>query len=524
MITPDDKLPVVAAFDFDGTLIRGDCLLMLHRQLKGVGGMALDWLRLIRPFLAWSRGRLSTAGFKERYLCVVLLDMTRETLSIALSHALPAVEWRALRPGALARLRWHQTQGHRVVIISASPRPLIAPLADRLGVDLLATEISDPLEHGPSTPLRLTSANCKGAEKVQRLKDWLDLPLEEISLYAYGDSRGDRQLLEVSTAPHWRSFGPEPRPYPGRRATAGPPGGWIPLAALILLSLALFGLAGLSPAERLGLQESLGRVLAWLPAIYVILGLAYLGRYWRWRLLLSSADIGRWSWRDAGAWFVGFALTATPGKLGELSRVQQLHRELGYSRAALVHVFVAERLCDGVAVLLWLALLAPSALRAGLGRLQPPAIGLMLLMGAAVLVAIVWIWRGWGAPWRHRLPSGALGRACLPASIVSMGIWACESLILWLLVRVVSPAHPVQIQAAISTYLLSGSLGMLSTLPGGVGVNEGATIVLLARLGVPTSAGLAIAILRRLCTVWSVTGLAVMLGWWRESREGLKRA
>ncbi|WP_432785284.1 hypothetical protein AAJV73_01355 [Cyanobium sp. BSA11S] len=45
-----------------------------------------------------------------------------------------------------------------------------------------------------------------------------------------------------------------------------------------------------------------------------------------------------------------------------------------------------------------------------------------------------------------------------------------------------------------------------------------------ANLGVPTSAGLAITILRRLCTVLSVTGLAVMLGWWHEGQKGPKRA
>jgi len=424
VITPDDGRPVVAAFDFDGTLIPGDCLLMLHRQLKGVAGLALDWLHLIAPFQAWVGGSLSTAAFKERYLGVLLRGTTREARSAALGQKLPAAQWRALRPRALARLRWHQAQGHRVVIISASPRALIAPLAARLGVDLLATETSDPLAHGPATPLRLSSANCKGEEKVRRLGAWLDRPLEEISLHAYGDSRGDRQLLEVSTAPHWRSFGPDPLPYPARKPKAAPPGGWIPLLALLLLSLALFGLTGLDPVERLSLQGGLGRVMAWLPAIYGILGVAYLGRYWRWRLLLSSAGIGRWGWRDARAWFVGFALTATPGKLGELSRVQQLHRELDYPRPLLVHVFVAERLCDGAAVLLWLALLAPSALRAGLGRLPPTGIGLLLLAGAATLLAAIWIWSkvgrtlaapsaqwcpGQGLPAGRRRDSGDLG-------------------------------------------------------------------------------------------------------------------
>ena len=33
-------------------------------------------------------------------------------------------------------------------------------------------------------------------------------------LEAYGDSRGDRELLLAASLPHFRSFRPEPRPYP----------------------------------------------------------------------------------------------------------------------------------------------------------------------------------------------------------------------------------------------------------------------------------------------------------------------
>jgi phosphoserine phosphatase len=46
-----------------------------------------------------------------------------------------------LRPEALHRLRWHQQRGDRVLLCSASPRLLLQPLADWLGVELLCTEL-----------------------------------------------------------------------------------------------------------------------------------------------------------------------------------------------------------------------------------------------------------------------------------------------------------------------------------------------------------------------------------------------
>jgi hypothetical protein len=41
--------------------------------------------------------------------------------------------------------------------------------------------------------------------------------------------------------------------------------------------------------------------------------------------------------------------------------------------------------------------------------------------------------------------------------------------------------------AALAIYLLSGPIGMASSLPGGIGVSEGATVPLLAKQGVPAA-------------------------------------
>ena len=70
-----------------------------------------------------------------------------------------------------------------------------------------------------------------------------------------------------------------------------------------------------------------------------------------------------------------------------------------------------------------------------------------------------------------------------------MLVWANEALVLWLLVRLLAPA-PITIPAAITIYLLSGTAGMASSLPGGIGVNEAATVLLLGQQGVPAAVAL----------------------------------
>ena len=490
----------IAAFDCDGTLIRGDATRRFLLLLRGPLGLAFDLCTLAPQLLAWRLGRCSTAQLKEAVLNRALQAAPHPRREAALRQ-LPALLITQLRPQAVVRLRWHQQQGHRCLIVSASPEPLIAPLALHLGVELIATGCTDLLEVGPANPLQLTTRNCKGPEKVLRLERHLGVLPPAEQLEAYGDSQGDRELLQASGRPHWRSFSATPVAY---RETGI--GRWLlPAAAMGLLLLACIGMSRLEPAAREQLTEAGLRLLHWLPALYGLLALSYLGRYLRWRLLLGSCAIGSWSWADALGWFRGFALTATPGKLGELARVQHLHGDLGYPRLPLLHAFAAERLCDITAVLLLLAVLLPRSLP--LGGLSARILPAALLCGVLALGLLWRPLRGIGRRWRQLLPQGALLRACAPALLASLAFWAGEGLLLWLLVRALSPAG-IPATTAIAITLLSGSAGMASSLPGGLGVNEATTMLLLSQQGIPAAIGLPAAVIRRLITPWSIVALA----------------
>ena len=291
---------------------------------------------------------------------------------------------------------------------------------------------------------------------------------------------------------------------------------WLGLIALVLLAVAAAGVVSLPAVQQQALLRALRSLLVWLPVLYAVVALSYAGRYWRWRLLLGRLGIGRTDWPDLLGWFRGFALTATPAKVGELSRVQLLHEQLGYPRLPLVHVFVAERCADVAAVALLLLVLTPAQV---LGKLPSGSTSLLLGLALVALAVVLlvsrpsprrWLTKRW-QQWRHHLPSGALARATVPATLISVLVWANEALVLWLLVRLLAPM-PITIPVAIAIYLLSGTAGMASSLPGGIGVNEGATVLLLAQQGVPAAVALPIAVLRRLITLWSMVALAAAVG------------
>ena len=199
----------VAAFDFDGTLCRGDSLVPFLRRWCGDRALAVALGRTWRHLARLPRGGEFRDRAKEALLRELLPGRPAEparALALAYAEQLDS----RLRIDVLARLRWHQAQGHEVVIVSASPALYLAPLGDRLGVDaVLATRLVEA--DGVFTGA-LDGANCRGPEKERRLLAWLDG--RSVDLYAYGDSTGDDELLamaDVRVRVTKRALPPSPR-------------------------------------------------------------------------------------------------------------------------------------------------------------------------------------------------------------------------------------------------------------------------------------------------------------------------
>jgi phosphatidylglycerophosphatase C len=183
---------IVAAFDFDGTISTCDSL---QRFLSG----ALGWPRfawgavLALPWLAACALHLTDRHHaKERLLRTTLGGRPAAQVEqwAAEFVAQRLSQW--LRPQMLARLAWHQAQGHSTVLVSASPSLYLALWARQMGFDAaLCTELEVRNERYTG---RLASRNCWGPEKVLRLAAWWQDD-EPSLLYAYGDSRGDAEML-----------------------------------------------------------------------------------------------------------------------------------------------------------------------------------------------------------------------------------------------------------------------------------------------------------------------------------------
>jgi HAD superfamily hydrolase (TIGR01490 family) len=501
----------VAVFDVDGTLLQGDCLWLAARRSKGAVGQLLAALACLPWLIGWQLRLVSTGRFKQQTIAAFGVCEAVNKAEAAGRADWLLTELRAqLRPQALQRLRWHQQGGDRVLLCSASPRPLLQPLADWLGVELLCTELEQV--QGQWRP-RLASPNCKGPEKVRRLTEHLGL-LQRLSLEAYGDSKGDRELLQAADLPHYRSFLPEPQPYPA--FSLGP---LLPVVALALLGYGLLGIW--SQGDQLvPLLRSLWPQIG-LGLLLVLLG--YGIRYGRWRLLLAAVNQHPAIPVDARIWMGSYAFTATPGKSGEAVRSLLLRQECGVPVPPTLMALVVERLTDAMAVLLLLLINLPLLLRWQVPLVVPITLGVVALIAGWLVLRSPWAKAQLKTAAKRLLPhkvasAGVDGLVALrqllrpalllQATVVGALAWSLEGVSLWLLLRGMG-IEAVGIGGATIAHTAAGLIGALTLLPGGLGSTEAGTVGLLALQGVGVAAATPATLLIRLMTLWFATALGV---------------
>ncbi len=184
----------LALFDLDGTLTRRDTLSDLLYHQFGPARCLIAGLRLAPPLLGVPLGLVHRDRAKVDLLRHFFAGMSDEAFrALGRDYALNHLD-RLLRPQARQRLDWHRHAGHRVIVISASVREWIQPWTDSRGIELIATELER--RHGCLTG-ELAGPNCRGAEKVVRLRSLLD-PNDYHPVYAYGDTDGDTQMLALA--------------------------------------------------------------------------------------------------------------------------------------------------------------------------------------------------------------------------------------------------------------------------------------------------------------------------------------
>lgn len=192
----------VAAFDVDNTLTVRDCVVPFMKSVGGVSKLSKVLLSDLGKTFQSIRRR-DRDSLKMKFVEGVFSGAdAREVESLGVQFASKVADkW--LRSDVATRMRWHQEQGHVVILVSASLGAYLHPLGDLLEVDaVLCTELEE--KNGLLTG-KLVGQNCRGKEKALRVHKWCKdsgIAAEDL-VYAYGDSSGDTELLKLFSEPTW---------------------------------------------------------------------------------------------------------------------------------------------------------------------------------------------------------------------------------------------------------------------------------------------------------------------------------
>ena len=180
---------IVAVFDFDGTLTQDDTFIKFVRFTRGdlrfISGLFLNSHYLFLYFLRiYPNGKMKQRLFSYYFKGEKL--ETFQKLGEDFARHIKA------NSEQVKKLKELQRAGAKVYVITASVEEWVKPFCDTLGsVTVIGTKIES--RDGFLTGC-FSTKNCFGEQKVKRLLE-AEPNRSEYFLYAYGDSRGDDEML-----------------------------------------------------------------------------------------------------------------------------------------------------------------------------------------------------------------------------------------------------------------------------------------------------------------------------------------
>jgi HAD superfamily hydrolase (TIGR01490 family) len=195
---------IVAYFDFDGTLSKYDTFMALLCYCSSYWKLLLYLPQLLSIFMRYKIKSISTLTAKEHCLSLLLKNTRLVDFASKATEFLHKKIDKNLHAAVYARLEWHREHQHTVVIVSANLAPYLQIFATQHKImHVIATELE--VKDGIITG-KFSTKNCSEGEKVHRIKEFLNLNALIFDYsFGYGNSRGDKELLDYVDEAYWVS-------------------------------------------------------------------------------------------------------------------------------------------------------------------------------------------------------------------------------------------------------------------------------------------------------------------------------
>ncbi len=289
-----------------------------------------------------------------------------------------------------------------------------------------------------------------------------------------------------------------------------------------LFALMLIGLIGMAAAT--GWDETKAQ-LAKLSLSHMVILLAlslvnYLLRGIRWHLFARRLGLPTGLLQDMRHFLGGFAMSVTPGRVGELIRMRWLKRETGWAIERTAPLVLMDRALDLAAIAIILGLSVSLTATGIAGALPITLLAIALAVVAtrpALLSAVVtYTYKAIGRKprlfGRIRMAARSLKQfSNTPVMLAALGLgligWIAEGYAFYLLLGWLGA--DIGFAMAVAIFIFSTLAGGLTGSPGGVGGAEAAMVALLITQGVPLEVGLPATAIIRITTLWFAIGIGM---------------
>ena len=193
---------IITFFDFDQTITTKDSLVDFIKFSVGKPQYYMGLFMLSPMLLGFSLKVIPNDIAKEKLISYFFKKWSHSDFNkLAQTYSIEYID-KIVRPQAMEKIKWHQGQGHHIVIVSASMECWLKPWCEKNKLELLATKLE--VINNKITGRFLTK-NCHGAEKVNRITEAYILS-DYNYIYAYGDSSGDKEMLALADESFYKPF------------------------------------------------------------------------------------------------------------------------------------------------------------------------------------------------------------------------------------------------------------------------------------------------------------------------------
>jgi len=222
----------LAIYDFDGTLFPDETVPFIVKQYPKLGHSRLRQAKIFTQMMVlFTKYKMKVDKSltkevfrgKATHIVLSILDGMSENEMLKFFEDLSERVFEALDQEVVETLKSHQKDGFHVLLLSGGFKPLMKPLADKLGIhEVICTDVKGISLGKSQNNIRYVPEKLiTGDNKVEALiKRFGQDPVEWTASYAYADSvydqgvlkkvgnpiavNPDRGLLEISQRENWK--------------------------------------------------------------------------------------------------------------------------------------------------------------------------------------------------------------------------------------------------------------------------------------------------------------------------------